>query len=361
MYKAQTSEYASQLTEKVARIQQQFSPLAIPEIEVFDSVPQHFRQRAEFRVWHDGDSCFHAMFEPGKKNDPIKIEHFDIASQAICDLMPKMMEHINGSDLLKHKLFQIEYLGTLSGDMLVTLIYHKPISEEWIEEASAIKNELGIHIIGRARKMRVPLDQDYVVETLEVDGKPIHYKQVEASFTQPNAFINQKMLSWARKQNTDLNRDLLELYCGNGNFSLALADRYRRVVATEISKTSVKAALDGKAMNNIDNVDFARVSAEEFTEHMKGGKQRRRLQDMDLENADFGTVLVDPPRAGLDADSCTLISEYDNIIYISCNPDTLQQNLEQLSKTHHIESFAVFDQFPYTHHIECGVYLTRTR
>ncbi len=358
MHDVQVEQYGTLLAEKQQRIEEQFAALSIPSVDVFASEPLHFRQRAEFRIWHEDGRCFHAMFEPGTKTNPIEITDFPIASKDICDLIPKITAALNANPVLHNRLFQIEYLNTLSGEMLVTLIYHRQLDDEWIAAATALKDELGIHLIGRARKMRLLLDQDYVIEELNVDGKKLKYKQVEASFTQPNAKISEKMLSWARScTQGSLDHDLLELYCGNGNFSLAMADQFRRVFATEISKTSVYAANDGKEMNGIENVMFARVSAEEFTEHMKGTHLRRRLKDMDLENADFGTVLVDPPRAGLDEESCKMISQYPRIVYISCNPDTLELNLKQLSETHTIERFALFDQFPYTHHVECGAYL----
>ena len=267
---------------------------------------------------------------------------------------------INQNQILKNRLFQLEYLNTLSGDMLVTLIYHRQLNDEWIAEAKKLKEKYGINIIGRARKLRILLDQDHVVEQLNVDNLSLKYKQIEGGFTQPNGEMNQKMLTWARDcaEGSD-EWDLLELYCGNGNFSIALADKFRQVFATEISKTSVKAANDNKEMNNIENVHFAKVSAEEFTAHMSGQRLRRRLKDMNLEEANFGTVLVDPPRSGLDEDSCEMVSQYPHIIYISCNPDTLEENLKVLSQTHNIQRFALFDQFPYTHHIECGVYLVK--
>lgn len=360
MHDVQPDQYQNLLAEKQSRIESLFAPFETPKLEVFASKPLHYRVRTEFRVWHEGDRCFYAMFEPGTKTDPIEITDFPIADESICELMPKLMEKLNAQPTLKKKLFQVEFLHTLSGEKLVTLIYHRQLDEEWQAAAQQLKEELNIHLIGRARKMRLLMDQEFVIETLNVDGKAFKYKQIEGSFTQPNASMNETMLSWARgvtkgSQETDL----LELYCGNGNFSIALAENFRRVVATEISKTSVNAALDNKSMNGLENVDFARVSAEEFTDHMNGVKLRKRLKGMDLEEADFQTVLVDPPRAGLDEGSCQLISQYANIVYISCNPETLKINLEQLSKTHDIQRFALFDQFPYTHHIECGVYLTR--
>lgn len=359
MHSVQIDRYDELLAEKKQRLETQFSRFETPSLEIFSSPAKNFRQRAEFKIWHTEDRCFHAMFERGSNNSPIEITDFPIASEAIVNLMPILLEEINQDSELKRRLFQVEYLNTLSGEMLVTLIYHRKLGDEWIEQAKRLKDKLGIHLIGRAKKMRILLDQDHVVETLNVDGKLFHYKQIEGGFTQPNAFVNQHMLSWARSCAEGSEGDLLELYCGNGNFSIALADKFRKVFATEISKTSVKAAFDNKEMNNIENLDFARVSAEEFTAHMNGEHPRRRLKDCNLEEADFKTVLVDPPRAGLDEASCEMVSHYPHIVYISCNPDTLEQNLEQLSKTHHIERFALFDQFPYTHHIESGVYLVK--
>ena len=52
-----------------------------------------------------------------------------------------------------------------------------------------------------------------------------------------------------------------------------------------------------------------------------------------------------------------LVKGFDEILYISCNPLTLIDNLKKLTKTHTIEALAFFDQFPYTPHLECGVHL----
>jgi tRNA (uracil-5-)-methyltransferase len=71
--------------------------------------------------------------------------------------------------------------------------------------------------------------------------------------------------------------------------------------------------------------------------------------------------LVDPPRAGLDDATLTLAQRFDNILYISCNPQTLADNLATLSKSHTIVKTAFFDQFPYTQHLESGVLLQRKK
>ncbi len=96
------------------------------------------------------------------------------------------------------------------------------------------------------------------------------YRQVENSFTQPNAAMNIEMLEWALDVTKGATGDLLELYCGNGNFSLALARNFDRVLATEIAKPSVAAAQYNIAANHIDNVQIIRMAAEEFTQAMNG-------------------------------------------------------------------------------------------
>jgi tRNA (uracil-5-)-methyltransferase len=209
--------------------------------------------------------------------------------------------------------------------------------------------------------MKIVLDQDYVLETLHVNGQPYHYQQVENSFTQPNGPVAQKMLEWAVDCTQESKGDLLELYCGNGNFSLALAQNFERVLATELAKPSVDSAQFNIAENKIDNVQIIRMSAEEFTEAMEGKREFRRLQqqNVDLKSYNCNTIFVDPPRAGMDIDTCKMVQGYQRILYISCNPETLKDNLDVLSETHTITRFALFDQFPFTHHIEAGVLLER--
>lgn len=358
------ARYAEQLADKQAYVEQMFADFAPPGLEVYPSPASHYRQRCEFRIWHEDDDLFYAMFEVDSDNPKqkrvIRLDQFAVASERINELMPQLRDAFLASDVLRRRLFQVEFLTTLSGEALVTLIYHRPLDDAWEEQARALEAELGIMIIGRSRKQRLVLSRDHVWERLEVDGRTLHYQQVENSFTQPNAHICQTMLSWAREVTAGHQQeDLVELYCGNGNFTIALAENFRRVLATEISRTSVASANVNLEANGINNAHVARMSAEEFALALKGEKAGRRVAEMGLDDYRFSTVLVDPPRAGLDEQSCEQLSEYAQIVYISCNPVTLADNLAQLTKTHQIERFALFDQFPFTHHCECGVLLTR--
>lgn len=358
------ARYDEQLAEKQAYVESTFAAFDTPALEVYPSPPSHYRQRCEFRIWHEEDDLFYAMFEVDPENPKnkrvVRLDQFPVASAQINELMPKLREAFLASDELRRRLFQVEFLTTLSGEALVTLIYHRPLGDAWEAEARALEKALDIMIIGRSRKQRLVLTQDHIWERLTVDGRTLHYQQVENSFTQPNAHICQTMLSWAKEATQGRQtEDLVELYCGNGNFTIALAENFRRVLATEISRTSVASANVNLEANGVTNAHVARMSAEEFALALKGEKEGRRVAEMALDEYDFSTVLVDPPRAGLDEQSCQQISEYAQIVYISCNPATLAENLTLLTKTHDIERFALFDQFPFTHHCECGVLLTR--
>ena len=358
--------YLTQLNAKIDRVKTLLSPFGTPELTVFTSPEHHYRMRAEFRIWHEGNEISYAMFEHGQKastSSLIKLSEFPIAHHSINQLMPILLEKISGSPILKKRLYQCEFLSTLSGQMLVTLIYHRKLDEEWQTAARALQNELGIFIIGRSRGQKIVLSQDFVTEKLSIHNETFQYRQLEGGFTQPNAYICQKMLEWASKQAQQFEQkgDLLELYCGNGNFTLPLSRQFCRVLATEVSKTSVAAAQWNITANNIQNIQIARLSAEELTQAFSGSRTFQRLstQGIDLSDYQFSTIFIDPPRAGVDDKTLKLVAQFDQIIYISCNPDTLATNLAALTQTHHIQAAALFDQFPFTHHIESGVVLKR--
>jgi tRNA (uracil-5-)-methyltransferase len=358
----QADNYVEQLKTKTNMIKDSFAQLPMPALEVFASEPLQYRLRAEFRLWHDGDDLHHVMFDQTTK-EKYQVHHFPPASQLINDVMVDMLLLLKVNETARRKLFQIDYLATLSGEIVVSLLYHKTLDEVWTQEMQKIRctlrQKFKVDIIGRAKKQKIILDKDYVTEELTINQRCFTFKQIENSFTQPNAQVNIKMIEWALDITQNSQGDLVELYCGSGNFSVALAQNFEKVLATEISKTSVAAAQDNIAQNNIDNLKIVRMSSEEFVQAQQGVREFRRLESINLADYQCNTVLVDPPRAGLDESTLDMISEYENIIYISCNPDTLKLNLDTLLNTHNLTRFALFDQFPYTHHVECGAYLQK--
>ena len=356
------TDYQTQLDNKANALSALLAPYYGNNLDVYASTPQHYRMRAEFRVWHDGDDLYHIMFDQTSK-EKYRVDQFPPACETINKLMTRLLELVSPSDVLRKKLFQIDYLSGLSGQCVISLLYHRQLDSTWEEAANTLRDELNktfnVSIIGRARKQKIIIGNDFIIESLPVNGKTYQFKHIENSFTQPNAQVNCKMLEWAIAQSKPLSGDLLELYCGAGNFSIPLAGEFDSVVGTEIAKPSVDAAQYNIAVNNIDNVQIARLSSEEFVQAMEGKREFERLKGIDLASNRFSTVLVDPPRAGLDPDTLAMISQFENILYISCNPHTLVDNLAELTKTHEVKRAALFDQFPFTEHMESGVFLQR--
>ena len=82
---------------------------------------------------------------------------------------------------------QVNFHTTVSGQAMVTMIYHRKLGAEWIAAAQKLRKVLGacssssqpsVHIVGRSRKQKVELDAAHVIETFTVDGRQLTYKQV---------------------------------------------------------------------------------------------------------------------------------------------------------------------------------------
>lgn len=357
-------DYTNQINKKVSDLTEYFSLFELPSLEVFPSSPLNYRMRAEFRVWHEGDDLYHIMFDQETKQK-YRVDTFPPANKLINAVMHDLLALLRPNEIARRKLFQIDYLSSLSNEIVVSLLYHKTLNDTWLTEIGSILAELRkqykIDIIGRAKNQKFTLDKDYLIERLPINGKKYQFKHIENSFTQPNALVNIQMIEWALDATREVDGDLLELYCGLGNFTLPLAENFNQVLATEIAKSSVAAAQYNCESNNITNVTVIRMSSEEFVEALQQKRKFRRLEGIDLTAFDCQTILVDPPRAGLDSETLAMVQDYQNIIYISCNPETLKQNLSVLLQTHKVSRFALFDQFPYTHHAECGVYLEKIK
>jgi tRNA (uracil-5-)-methyltransferase len=360
--------YEEQLNYKVAREKDRFSSLidfSKISLDIIKSKDSNFRNRAEFRVWwekdeqNDKDVLSYAMNDFNK--EILQIDSCEIVSEDIKNLMPKLLSELEKSMILSFRLFAIEFLVSSTSDMLVTLIYHKKLEDEWINLAKQIEQKLNIKIIGRSRKQKIILSSDFINESLNINSQEFKFAYEENGFTQPNTSVNIKMIEWVLNNTKDSKKDLCELYCGGGNFTIPLSKKFSKVLATEISKTSIKSALRNCSLNDINNIEFIRMSSEEFVEALNEVRTFNRLKNIDLKSYDFDTIFMDPPRSGLDDTTRALAKKFPNIIYISCNPETLHRDLEELLKTHKVLRFALFDQFAYSEHIESGVILEKLK
>jgi tRNA (uracil-5-)-methyltransferase len=350
--------YEAQLLKKTELNRELFRPFYIDEISVFESPQSNYRSRSEFKIWHKGDEIIHYAMNRADKNGVVFIDECPQVNNHIFTLMPKLLKALK-NEKIDFKLFGVDFLSSSSGEIVVSLLYHRALDATFKEIAQKISDELGIYIIGRSRGQKIIIKQDYVTEVLHVNGDEFRFNYIENSFTQPNSKVNEQMIGWALKELINTDSDLLELYCGAGNFTIPFAKKFRKVLATEISKSSINAAKSNMSLNEVENISFVRMGVEEFVEALDGVRVFNRMKEIDIDSYEIKTIFVDPPRSGMDEATCRFAARYENIIYISCNPQTLARDLELLTKTHKVIDMALFDQFPYTHHAEMGVKLVK--
>lgn len=153
-------------------------------------------------------------------------------------------------------------------------------------------------------------------------------------------------IDYANLKDSDV---VLDAYCGIGTISLALAKKCKKVVGVEINKNAVKDAIINKKINNINNAYFI---AEDATKYMLNDNKEK-----------FDVVFVDPPRSGCDNMFLRALLKINpkTIVYISCNPYTLKNDLGYLCKNNQykVNNIQPIDMFPYTEHVECIVLLSK--
>ncbi len=228
--------------------------------ELIRSPKRHCRQRVRFQIIkHDGylgESGFqYAMWDHGGPN--VIIKEFPIASREIYDIMPDLLEEINriNNDVIVRGIQAVSFLSSTLGEMVITLIYNCDITQplngiNWDQSASLVRDRLlqkqiergsklsKLSIIGRSKGKKHVIGTTYVMENLHLDrydGRTLRYKQIDEGFSNPNSSVNMKALDWLCKvvkesilphlDNLSTGLDLLEMYCGNGNHTVALAGK----------------------------------------------------------------------------------------------------------------------------------------
>lgn len=162
-------------------------------------------------------------------------------------------------------------------------------------------------------------------------------------FIQVNRRLNQKMLDtaldWLDLKPLD---QVLDLFCGMGNFTLPLASNVTSAVGIEGVAEMVTQAQANAAANQMDNVEFYQADLD------------RTFVDQAWAARRFNKVLLDPPRSGaLFALPHLCALQAEKILYVSCNPATLVRDSEYLlQQGYRIEKSAAIDMFPHTAHLE---------
>ncbi|MDT8444350.1 MAG: 23S rRNA (uracil(1939)-C(5))-methyltransferase RlmD [Desulfuromonadales bacterium] len=185
--------------------------------------------------------------------------------------------------------------------------------------------------------------------TIKIDHPEIALRYGPGGFVQVNPEQNRSMVAtMLQLLALDGSENVLDLFCGMGNFSLPLARRVKRVVGIEDYAPSIDSARINAAANHIRNVEFHAADAATIM------ARYRADDDLDL-------VVLDPPRTGHYQTACELLKiRPQRILYVSCDPATLVRDLTPLVQNgYEVVSSQAFDLFPQTWHIESMTLLSK--
>jgi 23S rRNA (uracil1939-C5)-methyltransferase len=189
-------------------------------------------------------------------------------------------------------------------------------------------------------------------ETLSMVGQPDLFDQVgdirlrisPTSFFQVNhtqaARIYDLVRRWAMLEKHEY---ALDLYCGIGGIALHLAQDAGRVIGIEMVEDAVRNAQQNAVMNNLTNCRFL------------AGDTAELLQDLVTELPSLAAAVLNPPRSGCDIEVLQAVTRLQPrvIIYVSCNPETLARDLDELSRLgYRTAAIQPVDMFPQTAHVE---------
>ena len=139
---------------------------------------------------------------------------------------------------------------------------------------------------------------------------------------------------------------VLDLYCGVGSIGLYSVSNYAKLIGVEIVPEAIENAKTNAELNSMENTKFLVGDTKTILMHS---------------NYKADTIIVDPPRAGLDKSVIEDIKKINPnmLIYLSCDPITLARDLKLLSDLYDVEELIPYDMFPNTHHVETLVKLTK--
>jgi 23S rRNA (uracil1939-C5)-methyltransferase len=180
---------------------------------------------------------------------------------------------------------------------------------------------------------------------LEYAANGLRFQFEPLDFVQVNGALNREMIARALELlDPQPGEQVLDLFCGLGNFSLPLATRAAGVIALEGSQAMVERGRDNAALNGLQNVEFRCADLYEAT-----------AEGSPWGGAEFDKVLLDPPRTGA-PELLPWIEKSGarKVLYVSCNPDTLACDAGVLAGElgFRLAGAGVMDMFPHTPHSE---------
>ena len=361
-------DYEGETQLKAERVRQALERLAGERLEQMEilSAPTclGYRNKAQYPVSQKNGKVFAGFFRSGS-HEVIENRRCLILPQEmdrVKDAVVAYMNHrrVSAYDESTHKgLVRHIYVrrGAVSGQILVCLAVNGnaiPHPEDLIARLEQIPGFTTLVLSVNTKKGNVVLGDAEIVlygnGWIEDTLCGLTFRLSPRSFYQVNHHQAQRLYQAAIAQAGITKEDtVLDLYCGVGTITLAMAKAAGKVIGVEVVPQAVADAKENARRNGIENVEFL------------CGDAGQAALELEAKGIRADVVVVDPPRKGLNADTIEALHRFSprTIVYVSCDPATMARDVALLKdRGYHLKNAMAADLFPRCAHVESIVCLT---
>ena len=364
-------DYVEECRLKSERVRQALNRIGGENLEKMPILPaptcEGYRNKAQYPVASKKEKAFAGFFRAGThdvvENSRCLIlpQETDMVKDAVMDYVNKY--HISVYDEGRHQGFLRHIYvrrGAVSGQILVCLVGNGdrlPRADALVEQLKKIPGFTTLVLSVNTKKGNAVLGDKFITlwgpGFIEDTLCGLNFRLSPRSFYQVNHHQAQRLYRTAIDLAGMTKDDLvLDLYCGVGTITLAMAASAGRVMGVEVIPQAVEDARDNARRNGIQNAEF-------FC-----GDAGQAALELEKQGIRPDVITVDPPRKGLNADTIEAICRMSprRLVYISCDPATLSRDVALLkARGFHLQSAQAADLFPRCAHVETVCLLSRNK
>ena len=356
----QQIKYNAQLVFKTNRVKNAIKRIAHLDAPVNDCIgaknPYNYRNKIQVPFTKDRKGNVVYGFYKENSHEIIPTKECAIEDKRAASILWDIKELIkqfnvpvynedNGKGILRYVLIRTSYHYPELMVVLVTSIMNFPGQRNFIDALLKLHPEITTIVenvnprhtnVILGPKEKVLYGPGFIKDTI----CNLTFEISASSFFQINPEQVEILYKTALKLiNIEKNQVVLDAYSGVGTIGLIASKNAKKVISVEIVKDAVKNAIENAKRNNVNNIVFHCGDAGEFINNYDG--------QIDM-------VIMDPPRKGSDEKflSSLINRKVQQIIYISCDPETLARDLEYLSSSYNVTFVQPVDMFPFTAHVE---------
>jgi 23S rRNA (uracil1939-C5)-methyltransferase len=357
---SQDLPYERQLKEKEARLKILFSQFNIKKIERIIPSPEiyYYRNKMEYAIGTWDAVKVIGLREKKRFYHVVGLDECRIFNKDLSSIFAIFSDWIAGNNIEPYHNSKgtgfLRYLALRHSkhydDLMAIVVARsdKVDTQSLVNEFRKFKKIRSVYLcvndglsdVAVAGRLKL-IDGDERIKE-RVNG--IDYSIGPESFFQTNSYCSSSLYAAIKYALKGIGGSALDLCCGLGGITLQVADIFSDVTGVDISARNIEDASFNAKLNNIDNVNFICQDAEKYIQELSASGAIKK----------FSAIILDPPRAGLSKKTRIAVrdSRVKNVIYVSCNPKNLSQDLEALTEAYDTEKMIPVDMFPHTRHVE---------